>query len=505
MPLAPSRVTLSGVPPLVALRTDRQKPLAAKISSVKQSPQRPTLHRSRKKKPPKPENRCIAALQTDFAAWWDKVPKIGCMVSRVEILLLLFPPPDIAGFTIKQLHTILRSNQVQVGMSTVENALTIARTPVPATTQAMIKTLWQQPPWQPDVCKRLQRLLPLDLSLSQLRRALWNIGEDVDIALIHQARSAFSDRIVAQEAAWIAANLHHISDHDSITAMLVRLQDLPGYQQKTPVILRNALKNAGIRVSIQTVRQSRALFRTQPSQAQKDWFAVNWPEVHRQMNTRSQWLEMLLERPGRPAMTTPELWRLLHGANINIGVSMVRKALTLTLAQPTAHRARVAERWHQIGAEGRITLVKRLWVLLCQLENSGITWEQIHLALKDVGEEVSDATMDHALAAFRTRLKPDELAWIRTAHHGIPRRETERNKIIALLRHEGCPKPITASKLLRLLWEVGRDVSVGTILTALRIVRQQPAAAGMLPATPDDDDGIVEMVLDMEEQRPAPP
>ncbi|MBP2195144.1 hypothetical protein [Pantoea cypripedii] len=500
MALAPNRVTITSVPPQATFSAAPQKPLAAKITSVKQSHQRPTLHRSRKKKSPKPANRCLTALQAEFAAWWDKVPKTGSMVAQVEMLLLLFPPPDIEGFTIKQLHTILRSNQVNIGMSTVENALTTARTPVPATKQALIKTLWQQPPLQSDACARVQRLLPLELSPSQLRRALWNIGEDVDITLINQAQLALKEQAMAQETAWIAANLHHISDYDSVMAMLVRLQELPGYQHKTPIILRNALKNAGIPASIQTVRQARALFNTQPSQRQKDWFAANWPEVCKLMNTRGQWLEMLLNRPGRPPMTTPELWRLLHDAHVNVGISMVRKALMLVIAQPTAQRERVAQHWQQIGTEGRITLVKRLWLLLCQLDNSDITWTQIHLALKEAGEEVSDATMDHALAAFRTQIKADELAWIRAVHHRIPEQETERNKIIALLRHEGCPKPITASKLLRLLWTVGRDVSVGTILTALRIVRQQPEAD-----IPDDDNRIVEMVLDMEEQRPASP
>ena len=501
MLLAPNRVTITGLRPRLAFEADSQKSLTAKISTVKQSPQRPTLPRSRKKKPPKPTNRCIAVLQTEFSVWWNKVPKIGSMVARVEILLLLFPPPDIDGFTIKQLHTILRSNQVKAGMSTVENALTAARTPVPATKQALIKTLWEQPPWQPDVCERVQRLLSLELSPSQLRRGLWNIGEDVDIALINQARTAVKEQVVAQETAWIAENLHHISDHDSVMAMLVRLQDLPGYQHKTPMILRNALKNAGIPASIQTVRQARALFNTHPSQRQKDWFAANWPEVCKLMNTRGQWLEMLLNRPDRPAMTPPELWRLLHDKQVNVGISLVRKALTMSIVKPTAHKQQVEQLWRQIGGGDRITLVKRLWLLLCQLENSDITWTQMHLALKEAGEEVSDATMDHALAAFRTRIEPDEVAWIRAVHHSIPEGESERNKIVALLRHQGCPQRITASKLLRLLWTVDRDVSVGTILTALRIIRQQPAAAD----TPDDDDRIVEMVLDMEEQRPAPP
>lgn len=500
MPLAPNRVSIAGGHPRVPFEADPQKSLAAKIATVKQSHQRPALPRGSKRKPPKLANCCIAALQTEFSVWWDKVPKTGSMVARVEMLLLLFPPPDIEGFTIKQLHTILRSNQVNIGMSTVENALTTARTPVPATKQALIKTLWEQPPLQSDACERVQRLLSLELSPSQLRRGLWNIGEDVDIALINQARSAVKDQAMAQETAWIAANLHHISDYDSVMAMLVRLQELPDYQHKTPIILRNALKNAGIPASIQTVRQARALFNTQPSQRQKDWFAANWPEVCRLMNTRGQWLEMLLNRPGRPVMTTPELWRLLHGVHINVGISLVRKALTLSIVKPTVHQQQVEQLWRQIGGRDRITLVKRLWILLCQLENSDITWTQIHLALKEAGEEVSDATMDHALAAFRTQIKADELAWIRAVHHRIPEQETERNKIIALLRHEGCPKPITASKLLRLLWTVGRDVSVGTILTALRIVRQQPKAD-----IPDDDNRIVEMVLDMEEQRPASP
>ncbi|WP_416411694.1 hypothetical protein [Pantoea sp. App145] len=499
MPLAPNRMSITGVPPLVIPDATPQKPLASKISTVKQSHQRPTLHRSRKKKQEKPPSRCLTALQADFSSWWDRVPKDGSMVARLEILLSLFPPPDIEGFTTKQLHTLLCNHHVNVGMSTVENAITLARAKVPAKRQALVNTLWQQPPRQPVVYERIQRLLSLGLSSSQLRRGLWNIGEDVDITLINQARVTLKEQTVAQETAWITANMHHIKDHDSIMAMLVRLQDLPGYQHKTSLILRNALKNAGIAVSIQTVRQARALFKTQPSQRQKDWFAANWPEISQQVTTRGERLTMLLNCPGRPNMTTPELWRLLHNAHVDIGISMVRKAMMLVIAQPTAHKQQVQLYWHQIGAGGRITLVKRLWLLLRQLENSDITWPQIHLALKESGEEVSDATMDHALAAFRTLIKPDELAWIRAVHHRIPERETERNKIIALLRHKECPKRITASKLLRLLWEVGRDVSVGTILTALRIVRQQPAT-GM-----SDDDRIVEMVLDMEEQRPAPP
>lgn len=506
MALAPYRISITGAPPLVVFSAESQKPLAAKIACVRQSHQCPSLHRSRKKKPLPPPNRCVTALQADFSAWWNRVPKEGSMVARVEILLSQFPPPDIEGFTIKQLHTLLINNHVTVGMSTVENALTNARAKVPAQKQALVTTLWEQPPWQPDRHERLKPLLSLDLSSSQLRRALWNIGEEMDITLINQAREALKEQATAQETAWIAANLHHISDHDSVMAMLVRLQDLPDYQQKPPLILRNALNNAGIPVSIQTVRQARALFKTQPVQAQQDWFAANWPEVCQQENTRGERLAMLLNRPGRPQMTTPELWRLLHNADVDIGISLVRKAMTLVIAQPTAHRQRVEQHWRQIGTGGRITLVKRLWLLLCQLENSNITWAQIHLALKDAGEEVSDATMDHALAAFRTRITPDELAWIRAVDHRIPERATERNKIIALLRHEGCPKRITASKLLRLLWAVGRDVSVGTILTALRIVRQQPVATDMLAAISDEhDDRIVEMVLDMEEQRPASP
>ncbi|MDF7662158.1 hypothetical protein PUG81_24610 [Erwiniaceae bacterium L1_54_6] len=250
---------------------------------------------------------------------------------------------------------------------------------------------------------------------------------------------------------------HHHCQMD----LLVALQCLPDYQEMTPMKLFVLFGLAEETMSLPLVKLSQSAFKAQPTTEQQQWFNRNW--VNAATGTKWEQLINLLCREPAPAMAVADLWRLLFNAQVSMSMSLVRNALKFSVHL----KEMVQTHWHMVCPAGDMTQLKHLGMLLFSLKNSNIRPAQALSALKIAGLPAADAELSGlCLSAYKSILLTEDLNWIRRVWPPLSMLDLPQQQKLQLLRQQGCPQGMTAARLLRLLWEIGEDISFPALSTA---------------------------------------
>ena len=222
-----------------------------------------------------------------------------------------------------------------------------------------------------------------------------------------------------------------------------------------------ALELAGERVSLPLVKLSQSAFKAKPTQEQQQWFDRNWANVTE--GIKQEKLISLLCQECAPEIAVAELWRLLFNAGASMSISLVRNALKFSV-----HLVEMVQtHWRMVCTVGNMTQLKQLGMLLFSLKNSTIRPAQALSALKIAGLPAADPELRGlCLSAYKSILLTDELNWIRRVWPPLSILDVPQEQQLQLLRQQGCPKGMTAARLLRLLWEIGEDISFHALSAA---------------------------------------
>ncbi|MBP2195143.1 hypothetical protein [Pantoea cypripedii] len=493
----------------------RSSQLTARTAQVQQSALRPSLSRVRKHYP-RNGNADLKALQAQIQAHWPTLPRKGSKVSQMEKLLFRLVDLqvlDIQTITAKQLISVLHACKINIKITTVITALSTLRAEVSPQNQQWFNAHWQKVSHKIGKTKlALAQLVEVlreegcpEMTPSEMRRALLNIGEDICIATLCHALALLHTSVTAEQVERVKTLWQQVADGNSHKMdQLITLILLLDYQRRpmTSVELKMALARAEIAISDDMIRNAQAIARTQVTPQQQAWFDTHWSTTFG--DTWGDILENLLHRQGRPVLTPPQLWLLLVNAKVKVSFSAVRHAMS---ADRAVHNATltaqqiqsILDRWQALAATGSMTQVRRLGTLLLE----GIAPGELKLALRSAGISASHVAMGLAMAAVNTTITPDLVTWFKTrwATLSHPPQVSVQGRLIMLLRQPECPPDLTQSKLQRLLWEVDVDVCISTLTHILRAAGRHPAG-GMLAASiePGKDtqlEAVLEMALDM--------
>ncbi|MDF7660216.1 hypothetical protein PUG81_14670 [Erwiniaceae bacterium L1_54_6] len=490
---------------------NRSSLLTASTAQVKQSALRPSLARVRKHYQHS-GNVDLKALQAQILAHWPSLPHKGSKVSQVEKLLLRLVDLqvlDIKSITAKQLLSALHQCKINLKITTVITALSTLRAEVSPQNQQWFNDHWQKVSHKIGKTKlALAQLVKVlrkegcpEMTPSEMRRALLNIGEDICIATLCHAlallhTSVTTEQVDRVKTLWqqVAEGNSHKMDQLITLILLLDFQHLP----MTSVELKMALAQANIAISDDMIRNAQAIARTQVTPQQQSWFDAHWPTTFG--DTWGDILENLLHKQGRPLITPPQLWLLLVNANAKVSFSAVRHAMS---ADRTVHNATLNQeqiqsilgRWQALAATGSMTQVRRLGTLLLE----GFAPGEIKLALRSAGISASHVAMGLAMAAVNTTLTHAEVTWFKTgwARLSHPPQVSVQGRLVKLLSQPECSLDLTQSKLQRLLWEVDVDVCISTLSHILRATGRHPAGATLSASNDPEKDTQLEAVLEM--------
>lgn len=499
--------------------TSRPSQLTAKTAQVQQSVLRPSLSRVRKHYQHS-GNTDLKALQAEMLAHWPSLPRKGSKVSQMEKLLsrlVDLQVLDIKSITAKQLLSVLHDCKINIKITTVITALSTLRAEVSPQNQQWFNDHWQKVSHKIGKTKlALAQLVEAlrkegcpEMTPSEMRRALLNIGEDICIATLCHALALLHTSVTKEQVERIKTLWQQVADGNSHKMdQLITLILLLDYQRRpmTTVELKMALAEAEIAISDDMIRNAQAIARTQVTPQQQAWFDAHWSTTFG--DTWGDILENLLHKQGRPLITPPQLWLLLVNANVKVSFSAVRHAMSAdrTVHNATLNREQIQSilnRWQALAATGSITQVRRLGTLLLE----GITPGELKLALRSAGISASHVAMGLAMAAVNTTLTHAEVTWFKTSWATLsrPPQVSIQGRLIMLLSQPECPPDLTQSKLQRLLWEVDVDVCISTLSHILRAAGRHPGAT--LPASLDQGkdtqlEAVLEMALDMAQDYP---
>jgi hypothetical protein len=214
-------------------------------------------------------------------------------------------------------------------------------------------------------------------------------------------------------------------------------------------------------MSLPLVKLSQSAFKAQPTTEQQQWFNRNW--VSAATGTKWEQLINLLCREPAPAMAVADLWRLLFNTQVSMSMSLVRNALKFSVHL----KEMVQTHWHMVCPAGDMTQLKHLGMLLFSLKNSNIRPAQALSALKIAGLPAADDELSGlCLSAYKSILLTEDLNWIRRVWPPLSMLDLPQQQKLQLLRQQGCPQGMTAARLLRLLWEIGEDISFPALSAA---------------------------------------
>jgi hypothetical protein len=457
--LTAASASLAATPSAANPATSRPGQLTAHIASISQSPQSFGQKRG---------DAALNALKTQFKTHGQEIFATGSQVRQVEKLLSKLSIKHVRQLSAIVVYRFLES-QVHVGLPTVESALTVLRASVSREHQALIKATWEKLHCQNEkiskyaLAMRLQQELShLELRPAQFRRALLDADDIPDITILCQAATALNIDVKEAEVEWVTHNLRTLRRHHHCQMdLLVALQCLPDYQEMTPMKLFVLIGLAEETMSLPLVKLSQSAFKAQPTTEQQQWFNRNW--VNAATGTKWEQLINLLCREPAPAMAVADLWRLLFNAQVSMSMSLVRNALKFSVHL----KEMVQTHWHMVCPAGDMTQLKHLGMLLFSLKNSNIRPAQALSALKIAGLPAADDELSGlCLSAYKSILLTEDLNWIRRVWPPLSMLDLPQQQKLQLLRQQGCPQGMTAARLLRLLWEIGEDISFPALSAA---------------------------------------
>ncbi|MDE1189097.1 MAG: hypothetical protein PW844_21970 [Pantoea sp.] len=451
--------SFTDTPPAADPATIRPGQFTASIASVKQS-----HHDFGQKR----GTTALNALKMQYKTHWKEISATGSHINQVEQLLLKLSAKQVHQLSAKGVWQFLQS-KISVGLPTVESALTVLRSHVSREHQALIKSTWEKLHCQNDkidkysLAMRLQRELShLALRPAQFRRALLGTDDIPDVTILSQASVALNTDIKEEEVEWLKKSLEDLRwQYSNQMDLLVALQCQPDYREMTAMKFYVALELAGERVSLPLVKLSQSAFKAKPTQEQQQWFDRNWANVTE--GIKQEKLISLLCQECAPEIAVAELWRLLFNAGASMSISLVRNALKFSV-----HLVEMVQtHWRMVCTVGNMTQLKQLGMLLFSLKNSTIRPAQALSALKIAGLPAADPELRGlCLSAYKSILLTDELNWIRRVWPPLSILDVPQEQQLQLLRQQGCPKGMTAARLLRLLWEIGEDISFHALSAA---------------------------------------
>ncbi|MBP2200350.1 hypothetical protein [Pantoea cypripedii] len=439
-------------PPTAAPATTRPGQLSTSIATVKQS-----HHHFGQKH----GTAALNALKTQYKTHWREILATGNPVNQVERLLLTLSAKQVRQLTAKGVYQFLQG-KINVGLPSVESALTVLRSHVSREHQTLINTTWEKLHCQNEkigkysLAMRLQKELGhLELRPAQFRRALLGADDIPDITILSQASVALNIDVKEEEVEWVLQNLQSLRhQYHCQMDLLVALQSLPDYHEMTAMKLFVVMELAEEKMSLPLVKLSQSAFKASPTEEQQQWFDRNWTSSA--TGTKCDQLINLLCQEPAPAMAVADLWRLLFNARVSMSMSLVRNALKFIVHL----KEMVQIHWHMVCPTGNMTQLKQLGMMLFSLKNSNIRPAQALSALKIAGLPAADAELKGlCLSAYKSILLIEELNWIRRVWPPLSMLDVSQQQQLQLLRQQGCPKGMTAARLLRLLWEIGEDIS----------------------------------------------
>ncbi|MDE1190240.1 MAG: hypothetical protein PW844_27890 [Pantoea sp.] len=493
----------------------RSSQLTAMTAQVQQSALRPSLARMRRHYQHN-GNADLKALQAQILAHWPSLSHKGSKVSQMEKLLFRLVDLqvlDIKSITAKQLLSVLHDCKINIKITTVMTALSTLRAEVSPQNQQWFNDHWQKVSHKIGKTKlALAQLVEVlreegcpEMTPSEMRRVMLNIGEDICIATLCQAIALLHTVVTAEQVERVKMLWQQVADGNSHKMdQLITLILLLDYQRTpmTSIELKMALAQAHIAISDDMIRNAQAIARTQVTPQQQVWFDTHWSTTFG--DTWGDILENLLHKQGRPLITPPQLWLLLVNAKVKVSFSAVRHAMSADRATNDATLTpeqiqSILNRWQALAATGSMTQVRRLGTLLLQ----GMTPGELKLALRSAGISASHVAMGLAMAAVNTTLTHAEVTWFKTSWATLsrPPQVSVQGRLIMLLSQPECPPDLPQSKLQRLLWEVDVDVCISTLSHILRAAGRHPAG-GSLPVPVDQAkdtqlEAVLEMALDM--------